>query len=70
MLIVTYINKGLNLSFFLKNFKDFKQNYYVQYRNSKITKDVSKDTILQGMISLGFFWVPTIKNVPYGFYWG
>ena len=42
MWIITYINKGLNLfSFFLKNF-------YVQHRNSKITKYVSKDTFWNG----------------------
>ncbi len=47
MWIITYINKGLKLfSFFLKNFKNFKLNYYVQNSNSKITKYVSKDTIL------------------------
>jgi len=28
------------------NFKDFKINYYVQHRNSKIMKYASKDTIL------------------------
>jgi len=47
MLIITYINKELSLfSFFLKNFKEFKLNYYVQHSNSKITKYVGKDTIL------------------------
>ncbi len=41
------MNKGLKLLFFLlKNFKNFKLNYYVKHRNSKITKYVSKDTIL------------------------
>jgi hypothetical protein len=30
----------------LKNFKNFKLNYYVQHSNSKMTKYVSKDTIL------------------------
>ena len=38
ILIITYINKGLNLfSLFFENVKDFKLNYYVQYSNSKIT---------------------------------
>ena len=57
--------------FFFENFQDFKLNYYVQHRNIEITKYLSKDTILQGMVNLvGFFGLPTIKNVSYGFYWG
>ena len=41
MWIITYMNKGLNLfSFFLKIFKYFKLNYYVQQRNGKITNFV------------------------------
>ena len=60
MLIIKNINKGLNLiSFFLNNFKDFKINYYLQHRNSKITKYVSTDTILSVKINLvGVFWGP------------
>ncbi len=58
--LTVYIYKGLNLfSFFLKNVKDFKPNYYVQHRNSKMTKYLSKDTILQGMVNLVWvFWGP------------
>jgi len=38
---------GLNhFSLFFENVNDFKLNYYVQHRNSKITKYLSKDTIL------------------------
>ena len=43
-------------TFFFEKFKDFKLNYYVQHKNFKITKYVSEDTILWGMINLvGFF---------------
>jgi hypothetical protein len=60
MWIITYKNKGLKpVFFFLKNVKDFKLNYYVQHRNSKITKHVSKDTIL-----VGFFGVSDDQNCP------
>jgi len=52
----------------LKNFKDFKLNYYVQHRNNKITKYISKDTILYGMINLvGVFWGPDDHKIPTGF---
>jgi len=62
MWIITYINKGLNLfSFYLKNFKDFKLNYYVQRGNSKITKYLSNDT------SRGFLRYRRSKMFPSGF---
>ena len=47
MWIITIKNKGLKpVFFFLKNVEDFKLNYYVQHKNSKITEYLSKDTIL------------------------
>jgi len=47
MLIKAYKNKVFKpVFFFLKNVEDFKLNYYVQHRYNKITKYVSKSTIL------------------------
>ncbi len=53
MWIIAYKNKGSNFFFFFfENVKDFMLNYYVQHRNSKITKH------LRMMNLLGFFGFP------------
>jgi hypothetical protein len=46
--IFFHVNYNIHKPFFFifENVKDFKLNYYVQYRNSKITKYLIKDTIL------------------------
>jgi len=51
----------------LKNFKDFKLNYYVQRRNSKITKYVSKDFVGNEQFSGGFLGSRRSKIFPMSF---
>jgi hypothetical protein len=65
---MTYIKKELKpFFFFFENVKDFKLNYYVQNRNSKITKYLSKDTTGNGQFSRVFLRYRRSKMFPAGF---